>query len=250
MSRLSTIPPDRGRDNPERRDVSMLDWWRGTYDHVFVALHPYYAAPVDSDDPALEIYAHAKTAATTGWRDIAGRLGETDFARFALATLLGGYGMTGENRRPGMKPVPDDRLIATLRARCDADGLAFPWDDSPSPAIETALGESYSRLGASTVTGWSEFRDESAVIAVTDLRDPRTPCAAAVSHGVYAYLDPDRGMLATASFDEIWTLVALTDSARDKTSPEELFEGFWAGPETTVNWVNEPGSYTPPEGWT
>lgn len=250
MSRLTTIPLDRARDDPERRDVPMLEWWRDCYDHVFVALHPFYAAPDDCDDPALDVHAHARTAATTGWRDIAGRVGETDFARFALAALLAGYGMTSESRRPGMDPVPDDRLIAALRAHCEAEGLAFPWDDSPSPALETALGDAYARLRASSVTGWSEFREDSADIAVADLRDPQTPCAAAVSHGVYAYLDPGHGMLATASFDEIWTLVALTGVARDQIRPEELFEGFWAGPQTTVNWVKEPGSYTPPVGWT
>ena len=249
MSRLAAIPPDQARDDPIDRTQPMLAWWRGTYDHVFVALHPFYAAPDAPDDATLDFHAHAKTAATTRWRDIAGRVGETDFARFALATLLAGYGMTSKSRRAGMEPVPDDRLITALRAHCEAEGLAFPWDNSPSPCLETALGEAFARLGASTAIGWSEFRDERAGIAVEGLRDPQTPCGTAVPYGVYAYLDPDHGMLATASFDHIWTLVALTDAARDKIRPETLFEGFWAGPETTVNWVNEPGTYTPPEGW-
>lgn len=249
MSRLAAIPLDRARDEPEDENVSMLEWWQGCYDSVFVALHPFYAAPSDPDDPALDWYAFAKAATAKSWRDIAGRVGETNFARFSLATLLAGYGMTSGNRRD-MEPAPDDRLIAALQAHCESEGLAFPWDDSPSPSLEMALGEAFARLGTSAVTGWSEFRDQTAEITVANLLDAKTPCAGRVRHGVYAYLDPARQMLATASYDNIWTILALTGPAREHVRPEDLFEGFWAGRETTVNWLNEPGTYAPPEGWT
>ena len=56
-------------------------------------------------------------------------------------------------------------------------------------------------------------------------------------------------MLFTAAFDDLWSLIALTDKARAAVQPENLFEGFWAGPETRTDWLNHPGSYQPPADW-
>lgn len=244
MSRLTTIPLDKRRDDPET-DEPMLDWWRGVYDHVFVALHPFVA----SGKVGPSVADHEKAGAKLRWEELARDIGRPAFPDFAVALVMASYGVKPERRRDQSLPVPPDGLVERLHEAMGARGEDYPWDDSISPALEVPLAQAFERIGAHALIAWTEFRDASSVVARSALAAAGTDWRQRLPQPVHVLQDGRGQMLVTASFDELWSLIAMTEKARDKIEPDTLFEGFWAGPETPADWLNRPGSYQPPKGW-
>ena len=244
MSRLASIPEDRTRDDPLAG--TLPDWWAAVYDHVFIALHPLTEAPDDPEAADLDWYAHTAQATNRSWSAVARDLGGCDFGDFVLALLFARNGMTSRSRRPGMRPVADDGLIERLAALAECDRLSWPWDSSPSPALWPAFAATFVNQGAREVTAWSEFRESSANLTVDALA---AGAVGSLPFGPYAFQSHTPAILVTASFDHMWTLIALTNEGRSRFDPATHFEGFWAGPSTSAKWINEPGTYDPLAGW-
>lgn len=247
MKRVSKMPRDRSRDTP-MGSAPVLAWWEGHYDHVFIALHPFTsdeAGDRAAGRPVSEL--DVKTAPRIPWIEVARAVGEPRFDAFALATLLAGYGMTSAHRPEGMMPVPDDALIGEITQHVEAAQLVYPWDDTVSPAIEETVGEIYDALGVETLSAWNEFRDIEESLPVSALLAPREDWPLYPMTSPHAYRDPGCQMLVAASFDHVWSLIAVTDAARRKVDPGDLLEGFFADARTTASWVNEPGTYEPPD---
>ena len=244
MARLTSIPLDKTRDEPET-DEPMLTWWQGVYDHVFVALHPFVSTGLVGSSVA----DHEKAGAQMRWSELARDIDSPAFPDFAIALVMASYGVRSEVRQKMGLPVPPDGLVERLHTAIGARGEDYPWDDSISPALEVGLAEAFSRLGTHSLVVWTEFREESSVVSCSTLAAPGTEWRHRLPHPVHVLQDGQARMLVTASFDDLWSLIALTHEAREVAQPETLFEGFWAGPKTSAHWLNHPGSYQPPADW-
>lgn len=244
MARLTAIPLDKRRDEPET-DEPMLTWWQGVYDHVFIALHPFVASGIVGPSVA----DHEKAGAQMRWSALARDIGNPDFPDFALALVMASYGVRTEQRQELDLPVPPEGLVAQLHAAIGARGEDYPWDDSISPALEVPLAEAFERMDAQSLVAWTEFREASSVVSRSTLAAPGADWRQRLPDPVHVLQDGQGRMLVTASFDDLWSLIALTDAARVAVQPETLFEGFWAGPDTRTDWLNHPGSYQPPADW-
>lgn len=252
MSRLVSVPPDRTRDLPEankdRGAPPMLEWWRGIYDHVFIALHPFCRGPADWRPGDYWRAEDLKQAEPVRWAEVASEIGQPAFEPFALAVTFPCFGISMDTYVLEA-PVPDEDLIRRLKAHIELveGGLGYPWTDSISPMIEAQLASAYMRLGAHRLTAWSEFKDKSVEVSseiVTSLSTEwrefafRAPCA---------LRDNDCQMLVCSEWEDAWSTIALTDAARAVVRPETVFEGFYARQDTPYGWVISPGTYDYPD---
>ena len=162
---------------------------------------------------------------------------------------MASYGVTPDQRERMDLPVPPEGLVDRVHDAMGARGEDYPWDDSISPALEVRLSEAFERLGARSLVAWTEFRETSSVVSCSTLAAPGADWRKRLPDPLHVLQDGQARMLVTASFDDLWSLIALTDAAREAVQPETLFEGFWAGPETRTDWLNHPGSYQPPVDW-
>ncbi|MCL5775462.1 hypothetical protein M1105_00430 [Limibaculum sp. FT325] len=212
-------------------EVAMHDWWADEYAHVFVALHPFHPVALNArGDDDLDAM---KAARPVRWEEMRRAVGAPPFPVFALAlwcTIL-----MAERRDADLRLA--DRIARTLAE----NRLAPPGEDVVPPILERPLGEAFARLGAARVTAWDEGRGVSTGLSPADLAAPPAIARRLAFFGPFALHAP--GMLATAGTEDIATLIALTDAAREAVRPEEHFEGFYAAPGTYCDWINPPGFF-------
>ena len=232
-------------------DAPMLAHWRGVYDHVFVALHPYLRG-ADPDRPRRRRDLPREAGfATARWRDVGERAGRPPFGDFAVASTLCANGMTVGARAPHMSPQPSELLLDRLRSVARDDALSFPLEDEIAPSFYGEIARILADIGAYAAEIWDEFRLEGLDAPLHRLAKgafsvlPQNRMPAAISH-------KDRQVLLDCSFgamDVNWTAIAFTEDVREVVRPDQRFEGFWANERTTPSWVNALGTYQPPANW-
>lgn len=227
----------------------MLSWWRGIYDHVFIALHPFYGVRRLEGEGREDLF---------GWKDLPDDFDNTvkrrgDAVRWAdvhkavapevsqekmyLAIWLGAV--------LGYAERADISLQKRIAAWLEEERLYLPDEFGMSPIMEPSIGKFLAHLGALKVTILDEFREHSALVDIQafapDQPDLRIWQYRTVS-GVWAIHAPELGILMSWDYECIAPLIAMTDSARLKAQPEDFFEGWYAD-ETTYSDVFNPKDY-------
>lgn len=212
-------------------EVTLHDWWAGHYEHVFVALHPFHA--IARDRRGEEDLDAIKAARPVTWDEMRRATGTAPFERFALALWCLVLSCARKDA--------DLRLADWIERTMAANDLSPPWEGVVPPIFEHPMGAAFARLGVHEVLAWDEGRELSTRLTSGDLSGPPTIARKLDFYGPFALHAP--GMLATADSEDIATFIALTGEAREAVRPEELFEGFWAGPGTYCDWINPPGFF-------
>lgn len=211
-------------DHPHEGPI--LSGWAAHYQHVFIALHPFFRE--DADERITDVIR---------WGELASKLGGPTFADFALAVTLASNGMDGSGRGDAERD-----LIGRLMRHVGAELLEYPDDGYFPDALRPQVHRILSKLGATTVIARDQHRGNQTELSlealVSDAPFPGRP--GAVAH-------PDRSFIITSfPMDVYHSVVGLTEKAHQALGGELGLEGFWAGPETTDSWVNERGTYTYP----
>lgn len=222
-------------------DVPILNWWHGVYDHVFVALHPFYGIPAEvperqsSNDRTyeeilswhaqpdeFEDIVKARGEAIT-WaevhRNVAPETAEDDVYRAIWLLSCIGY-----QKRANIS------LQKRIVAYCEPRGIYFPAADGLPAVMEDQVARFLLASGADSVTAWDEFRDNSFDIPVPAFGRDQPPIVlprSTTSSAVWGISLDDPGLLLTWQFDGTEALVAMTDQAFQKARPELFFEGWY-----------------------
>ncbi|MBK0397818.1 hypothetical protein H0I76_01330 [Limibaculum sp. M0105] len=209
-------------------EIELHDWWAGVYDHVFVALHPLHRVALhrggEDDLDAI------KTARPVRWDELRRAVGTPPFPTFALALWCAALAANRDDA--------DARLVDRIERTLAANELAAPWEDTVAPILERPLGEAFARLGVGEVTAWDETREVSTMLTPGDLAAAPAIARRIPFFGPFALSAP--GILAVTGTEDIATLIALSDEARERVAPEAHLEGFYAPDGTYCDWINPP----------
>lgn len=227
----------------------MLSWWRGIYDHVFIALHPFYgvrrldgAGREDLFDWGDRPDNFEKTVKRRGdavrWEEVHKAVApEVPQEKMYLAIWLGAVLGYAERADISLQ----ERIVEWL----EEEKLYLPDEFGMAAVMEPSVGRFFSHLGASKVTIFDEFREHSAKVDVQafapDQPDLRMPQYSTGS-GVWAVHAPELGILMSWDNECIAPLIAMTVSARQMARPEDFFEGWYAD-ETTYSDVFNPKDF-------
>lgn len=247
---------DRAVQHPDSK-VPILEWWRGIYDYVYVALHPFFrirkpttsnARPNGNSYEPLVWFADRpedfgdltkRRGEAVAWQTVhlaSAPTTEQEEAYYAIWLLKVGdiYGRANKELR------------AKIDAYCEAETLYFPDEDGMAPIMEATVGRFLSCFGDGPITAWDETRDNSTVLSLSHLAADRPATylpKAFTSNSVWGLHLPGQGVLLTWAFEDTHALIALTASARSQGRPEELFEGWYVG-EAAYAHLFAPGSFT------
>lgn len=251
----------------------LLDFYRGTFDAVYIALHPFFRIPgldplrceygstvvLRSEMPegvdllayveqlrtekalshqvaASEVEERAKREGLiVPWREIGVRcgLGEAREINRALRTII--LGLRSE--------FADEAGADRLAYYCGREQIFRPTESEFQPVSERRLVELFARAGCARIVLGDEFGDHDISQPLDFLKGdaawserPDWPQIGGVRR-IYA---EDRSMLAIEPWDQFFTIIAMSTERVGQTAAEELFEGFWCGENTSVAWLHDP----------
>lgn len=256
---------------PPPEDSVMLDWYRGTFDRGFIALHPFFT--IDGLNPALcehgtlVLSGHdrpedvgliewmdEKSAArrdgkellggsvpeiakrfgrAIGWRQIGANVGLPDHCAVDRALRTNILGLRQE--------FADQAAARRLVDYCDRTKIFLPTEGCFQPLMETAIVALLRRSGLSEVILSDEFSDEQQLISVDaldgelawELRDDL------VKWGARRLIAPDQSLLIWVHWDSFYTAIFGTEERMGGARVSEGFEGFWCSDRTRTYWLNE-----------
>ncbi len=251
-------------------DQPLLEFYRGTFDVAYIALHPFARVPgLDPlrcrhgsivverseipDDANLTAYldqADAERARERlvdevetdrrlkadgriiAWREVmaACDLDDARHVHRALRTTIGGL------RADLADEGSADRLIAF----CNGGQIFRPTDSEFQPVMERDLVDLFARAGCDRVVLGDEFGDHDIPKPLDFLRGD-APWAGRPDWppiwGVRRIYAEDRSMLAIVPWDQFFTVIAMTADRAARAGTERLFEGFWCSVDTTAAWL-------------
>ncbi len=238
--------------------VPVLKCWKGHYDKVFVALHPFFRVPcVEELAGANSVLVDGKKYVEPDWSRLSlpdGRFFEsvkeqsetvtwaavhhavcpdTPFKTFGLCTWISSC----LGRR---KDVPAD-LQDAIALWCNERALFLPLDDILCPTMEPSIGAFLLAAGIVEV----EIYDAHHMNRKTFEADRfcRGFPSAGVWNGessravscIHAQVP---GLVMSWTMDSVECLIGLTDSVLERARPENFFEGFYADTSTYSDWLN------------
>lgn len=249
-------------------DEPLLDYYRGTFDSAFVAIHPFFTVPgthpLDCDygtqiflrsempgDADLIEYADAAGAQRSrakkldwdetqkrmregaiafSWLEVAEAAGMSDPRHIdrALRTCIGGL----------RSDLADEAGADALVEHCNAHSLFRPTEGDFQPIMRAGIVTLFRRAGVNRVIVGDEFGDEEREIELTALESE--PNWDLIPYGIKRIRDVAGTLLVIVPWDRFLTVIASTRARASQTMPQTLFEGFWARPFTTTNWFREP----------
>ncbi|NSY37196.1 hypothetical protein [Leisingera sp. ANG59] len=245
---------DRAIQHPGSK-VPMLTWWEGIYDHVFVALHPFYRirkAETLASFAGKEIYEDVLTYddRPENFGDMIKSRGEAvswaavhqavapDLPRGEVYLAIWVLACIGYQDRAGID------LQKRLTAYCKENRLYLPEDDGLTTILEPVVQEFLSCFGCAQVTAWDEFRHHSNTVTPSVFRKAE-PCyllpQSITSPAVWGVHLPDAGVLMTWSLDGTEAIIAMTSKALQMARPEDFFEGWYADEGTYADVFNPSG---------
>lgn len=231
----------------------MLKWWEGIYDHVFIALHPFfrirkklvevtgldkhsnYENWIESGDFADDFEDIVKhRGEPVSWHSVhmavAPEVPEPTFFRAVWLLACSGF-----------QERADIALQKKISTYCEKQRLQLPEDDSLSAILHPTVYRFLSALGAETVTVWDEFRDNSFTVPISVFA-PEQPTywlsRATTRNGVWAIHLANPGLLIGCQFDGTEAMIAMTENALKIAKPDDFFEGRYADSATYCDWLN------------
>lgn len=234
--------------------IPMLDWWRGVYAHVYVALHPFYriknsaiksscGAPEDYE-PCREYDGSCEEVDEGRWWHWLDEMREKSkhSAEFVDWNEIHSMVAPGYPKKEvyrsiwllsccGFHERANEKIQRQIDDYCFRNSIFLPDVDGMPAALEPRIGQFLEKLGLKQATAWDEFRDNSTVLNISDFRknkpSRRLPKATTLDR-VWAIHASNPGMLMTWAFDSSEMLIAMTDEARMLADPSTFFEGWYA----------------------
>jgi hypothetical protein len=251
----------------------LLDFYRGTFDAVYVALHPFfrisglnplrcqygsvvlqrsempegvglldYMKQLDAERSLNlpiaegEVDERAKREGViVPWREVGSHCGLDDARAInrALRTII-----------LGLRPeFADEAGADRLAYYCAREQIFRPTESEFQPVSEHRLVELFARAGCARVVLGDEFGDHDISQPLDFLKGdvawierPDWPQI----HGVRRIYAEDRSMLAIEPWDQFFTVVAMTVERARQAAVDELFEGFWCDETTSLGSMFEP----------
>jgi len=251
----------------------LLDFYRGTFDVAYIAVHPFFRIPgldplrcdrgsvaVDRSELPADVdvlgyfrQVDAERALThtlsvgdvdnrakhdgiiLPWRDIGPSSALSD-AR-AISRALGT--VTLSLRAEFVDEDGADRLTAF----CARERIFRPTDSEFQPISEHRLVTLFERAGYDCVVLGDEFGDHDIPKPLDFLKTEEAWAERAdwpPIYGVRRIYAEDRSMIAIVPWDQFFTVIAMTTARAAETAVETLFEGFWCDETTTLAWWRDP----------
>ncbi len=236
--------------------VPILSWWRGIYERVYVAPHPFYRMPMEASaergsssdedmdgwtrnpqDMARVVKARAESIPWAAIHEAAA----PDESRERVYRAIWLLSCLGVTERAGIA------LQRRIADHCRRSRIHLPLDDCMPENLEPPIGRFLDGLGLASVTAWDEFRDNRVEVPVAAFEPHRPPIRVPnglTGPGVFGLHSPEAGLLLTWAFDGTEMLIAMTAAARARAKPEDHFEGWYAD-ATTYSDVFNPREFLP-----
>jgi hypothetical protein len=229
--------------------VPMLEWWRGIYEHVFIAMHPFYGVRradgqgrevlYDWNERPKDYETILKSRGEAVSWEAVRQTAAPDVPRQAADLAIWLMACCGYQKRAAI--ALQERLLQWA----EAERLYFPQEDGMSSVMEPGIGRFLAKFRAREVTAFDEFREHSTVFPLSafeaDQQALRMP-QHTTSYAIWGLHLPDPGVLLTWKSDGVEALIAMTARARSLAPPEEHFEGWYAY-ETTYSDVFNPKDF-------
>lgn len=251
-------------------DEPLLDFYHGTFDVAYIALHPFVRVPgldplrcqhgsivinrseipenvdllayiqqADSEHERERPVDHEETdrrlkaeGRIVPWRDVmaACDLADARHAHRALRTVIGGL----------HRDLADEPAADRMTAFCGSRQIFRPTESEFQAAMERDLVELFARAGCEQVVLGDEFGEHDIPEPLDFLRGdeawanrPGWPQI----HGVRRIYAADRSMIAIVPWDQFFTVIAMTADRAARAETDRLFEGFWCGADTSLAWL-------------
>lgn len=238
--------------------VPVLEWWRGIYQHVFVAYHPFFKLPQieaaisqdekrgylevfwEDTDPIEATNLIKRTGQAISWAEVHLAVApDVPKEAFDLAVWL--LTVCGD-----FQERANVRLQKRIEAYCDEHKIFFPQEGELPSIMEVQVGKFLGAMGAKSATAWDELRLESNELLLSTLlcEDSSavfsgSPTSSLSICGLHL-IEP--GLLLTSQWEGVEVLIAMTDQALEQARPEDFFEGWYAD-ETTYSDVFNPRDF-------
>jgi len=251
----------------------ILDFYRGTFDAAYIAVHPFFRIPgldplrcdhgsivverseIPADANLLDYFKRLdaererthtvsvrevddqakRDGVVVPWRDV-GPLCGLDDARAisrALRTVI-----------LSLRPEFTDEYGADrLMAWCARERIFRPSDTEFQPILEHRLVELFEHAGLDRVVLGDEFGDHDIPKPLDFLRTEQAWAGRddwPPIYGVRRLYAEDRSIIAIVPWDQFFTVIAMTAERAAQTAVELLFEGFWCDDATTLSWWRNP----------
>jgi hypothetical protein len=211
-------------------DVPILEWYRGCFDAVYVAFHPFFRIDADTPSDATQLAALTKRIARPiAWEAIREGLHLPSLAVLdrALRTSIGGL----------TEAFADKVEAQRLATYCDAALIWPPREGELSPLLERPVGKLFQKAGFADVVLQDElFGNIQSAPTEAFLDDALVRQAASVDFRVASIYAPDKSLLVTTDWDSFFTLICGAQNVLRKADVEGLFEGFWCDEATRHDW--------------
>ncbi|MGE0233241.1 MAG: hypothetical protein AB7O39_00830 [Flavobacteriaceae bacterium] len=247
---------DRRIEYPDN-DVPLLTWWDGIYDHVFIALHPFFRIRKSDKEPGSSAAEYEPVAFPNSlpegidwdaiklrgeprsWKSVhmavSSDVPDRQFQR--AVWLLSCLGVTDH---------ADRQLQEKIVEYCCKEQLFCPEDDVVADCLSEPINRFLKQLGGNSVRVWDEFRHNAFDYPVSAFATDQPALflpTADTRHSPYAIDLEDPGVLITAGFDDSYSFIAMTQRAISHARPEDFFEGHYADEHTYCDWLNPKSAF-------
>ncbi len=245
----------------------------GHYQHIFVALHPFYrisglspvttrVGPVHADFSSGQLIDLLKSDQDEGlskftrWANEQDDQSEYDEDQLFDLIKFSNTEIAWREIQSELSPSSfaefalaawaatleierDDAnmlLAYEMRKYCLQNDIYMPFEDSVPSIFDTRIAAAFTMLGDECINVHGLHDDEQQTISISELAER--------DHTLYQcranYMtSASRRLLFTSLFDEIYTFIAMTSEAHALYKPDEHFEGFYVRPDTEIDWINQ-----------
>lgn len=222
-------------------EMPILTWWKGIYDHAYIAPHPFVrvqgfgglgSKPYPSDD-AIKSMGEAVSWSTVHRSVAPERTREEVFLAIWLLSVL------------GFVERADVELQKRIENYCQKERLYLPEEFGHSSIMEPSIGRFLSQFDVPSVAASDEFRDNVFELPLSDF-DRNRPAIrlpkSATSASIWGLHVPDPGILLTWAFESTEIIIGMTDRALKLARPEDFFDGWYAD-ERSYSDVHNPADF-------
>ncbi len=220
-------PPDPYASCPFEGNI--VDYYRGTFEAVYVALNPFIRpVGVDRDlfrPGAYPIRGVVLTACeAVSWRSAAAMAGMTSFRAVDVGLRTLGGGLSKERHRLD--------YAEQLEAMMEVSRTVQPVQGRHADMLQVRVLDIFHELGYEWVWVGDELCTERKLHWIDDLR--RESKSSLV--GACNVFSPDRAMLWTTHWDSHWALLCSDNTRLSRAQVADRLEGFYCNEETDVYW--------------
>jgi hypothetical protein len=212
-------------------DAPLIEAYGGTFEAVYVILHPFVSMPDDLAWKATKQYPGDEQILDAGakctWAEAAGKTGLGTCAKMNQA-LLTSIGSINEDLR-------DYAASGTLKRFLESESIWMPGEGRFEPLLQMDFLDAFEAAGRGELIFVPEFPgvDPAQRLNVQSLMNREEPFP---SRGTLAALD--ESFLLTVDWDSFFTLFYGPRKFVDDVVRRNNLEGFFATPTTEHTWFN------------